>query len=213
MPNGLAHRLVMMPTRHRKVRGVHRPRMPVRFEAGNHWRRKRRVGEGADCDPDDVRRNGDIPVHGRTALRAEVIRGAPAIAGAKRDRLPALAGKRPRRRLAFYRHLLPGNSRLHAEHAARPLLALVALAQGYALWVGPFVRNAELPAIARSLMGGHFSSCSLRPRSVAFLTTMKGGRAGPRHADGMNGLSVCAADALPPSPGGPGAGPGRRPRG
>src|SRR5512132_860285 len=33
--------------RHRNGRGVHRPRMPVLFEAGNHGRRKRRVGQGA----------------------------------------------------------------------------------------------------------------------------------------------------------------------
>ena len=75
-----------------EARGVHRPRMPVRFEAGDHWRRNRRVGEAADCDPDDVRRDRDIPVHGRTALRAEAIRGAPAVAGAKRDRSPPSTG-------------------------------------------------------------------------------------------------------------------------
>ena len=66
-----------MPSRHRKVRGSHRPRVPIRFEAGNDWRRKRRVGEAADCDPEDVRCDQDVPVNGRTALRAEVIRGPP----------------------------------------------------------------------------------------------------------------------------------------
>src|SRR5207342_3827510 len=138
----------MMPPRHRKFRGVHRPRMPVGFEAGNHWRRKRRVGEGADRDPEDVRSVGDLPVHGRTALRAEVIRAPHAVAPT--GRLPALAGNRPRRRLAFYRQVLDRKSRLYAQHAARPPLAVVALAQRYALWVGSFVRNAELSAIARS---------------------------------------------------------------
>src|SRR5512132_4242297 len=146
--------------RHRKGRDVQRPPSPVRFEAGNHWRRKRRVGEAADCDPQEVRCDGDFPVHGRTALRAEVIRGPPAVAGAKRGRLPAVAGKRPRRRLAFYRHVLDRKPRLHAEHAARPPLTLVALAQGYALWVGTVVGKAELSAIARRLTGGHFPSCS-----------------------------------------------------
>jgi hypothetical protein len=51
--------------------------MPIRLEAGNHWRRKGRVGEGADCDPDDVRCGCELPVHAGTALRAEVIRGPP----------------------------------------------------------------------------------------------------------------------------------------
>src|SRR5512132_3899361 len=151
--------------RHRKVRDVHRPRSPVRFEAGNHWRRKRWVGEAADCDPHDVRCGGDLPVHGRTALRAEVVCGPPAVAGAKRSRLPAFGGKRPRRRWAFDRDVLDRKSRLHAEHAARPPLALIALAQGYALWVGTVVGKAELSAIARSLTGGHFPSCSLESRS------------------------------------------------
>jgi hypothetical protein len=147
--------------RHRKLRGVHRPRMPVRLEAGNHRRRKRRVGEAADCDPDDVRRGGDIPVHGRTALRAEVIRGPAAVAGAKRDRLPALGGKRPRRRLAFYRHVLDRQSRLHAEHAARPLLALVALAERYPLWVGAVVRDAQLSACTKPYAWPFFPPVSI----------------------------------------------------
>jgi hypothetical protein len=69
--------------------------------------------------------------------------------------------------LAFYRHVLDRKSRLHGEHAARPPLALVALAQRNPLWVGPFVGNAELSAIARSLTGGHFHSCSFGPRSWA----------------------------------------------
>ncbi len=77
-------RSVVLIVRHRKVEGVHCPRMPVHFESGNHRRRKRRVGEATDCDPDDVRRDRDIPVHGRTALRAKVIRGPSAMAGAKR---------------------------------------------------------------------------------------------------------------------------------
>ena len=105
------------------------------------------------------------PVHGGTAHRAEVIRGSPAVAGAKLGRFPAVAGKSPRRRLAFYRHVLDRKSRLPAERAARPLLALVALAQRYALWVGAVVSNAELSAIARTLTGGHFPSCSLGSRS------------------------------------------------
>jgi hypothetical protein len=96
-------------------------------------------------------------------LRAEVIRAPHAVAAT--GRLLAVAGNRPRRRLAFYRQVLDRKSRLYAQHAARPPLAVIALAHGYALWVGPFVRNAELSAIARSLTGGHFSSCSLRPRS------------------------------------------------
>ena len=88
----------------------------------------------------------------------------PAVAGAKGDRLPAVVGKRPSRRLALYRHV-DRKSCLHAEHAARSLLALVALAQRYALRVGSFVGNAELSAITRRLTGGHFPSCSSGPRS------------------------------------------------
>src|SRR5664279_1970247 len=141
--------------RHRKSRGVHRPRRPVRLKAGNHGRRKRRVGEAADCDPEDVRCDRDLPVHSRTALRAEVIGGPTAVAGAKRGRLPAVAGKRPRRRFALDRHVLDRKSRLHAEHTARPPLALVALAQGYARRVWSVVRDAELSAVARTLTRGH----------------------------------------------------------
>ena len=110
----------------RKVRSLHRPQMPVRFEAGNLWRRKRRVGEGADCDPDEVRCGGNVPVNGRTAHRAEVIRGPPAVTGGIRDPLPAVAGKRPLRRFAFYLHLPTWKPPLHGEHGARPQLARVA---------------------------------------------------------------------------------------
>src|SRR4026208_2510817 len=132
----------MMPPRHRKVRGGHRPRMHIRFEARNHWRRKRRVGEAADCDPEDVRCDEDLPVQGRTALRAEVIRGPPAVAGAKLCRLPAVAGNRPRRRCAVYGDVVDRESLLYAEDAACPPLTLVALAQGYARGVRAFVTNA-----------------------------------------------------------------------
>jgi hypothetical protein len=40
------------------------------------------------------------------------------------------------------------------------LLALVALAQGYPLWIGSFVRDAELSAVARSPTRGHFPPVS-----------------------------------------------------
>jgi hypothetical protein len=150
--------LVMTPQRHRKGGGVHRPRMPVRFKAGAHGRRKCRVGEGADCDSVDVRCDDELPVHGRTALGAKVIRDPVAVAGAKRGQLPAVAGEHPRLRSAFYGHLLPRNSRLHAEHAASPLLALVAVAQGYPFWVWAFERDAELSAVACSRTRGHVPS-------------------------------------------------------
>ena len=132
----------------RKVREVQCPRLCVRFEAGTERRRKRRIGEGADCDPDNVRCDGDVPVHGRPALRAEVIGGPPAVAGAKRGWLRAFDGKRPRSRFALYRHLLPRDSRLHTVHAACAPLALVATTHRDALWIGTFHRQAEPSASA-----------------------------------------------------------------
>jgi hypothetical protein len=99
-----------------------------------------------------TRRRTRAPVRpsGRTGrLRAEVIRAPHAVAAT--GRLLAVAGNRPRRRLAFYRQVLDRKSRLYAQHAARPPLAVVALAHGYALWVGPFVRNAELPQLHEAL--------------------------------------------------------------
>ena len=55
------------------------------------------------------------------------------------------------------RHVLDRKSCLHAEHAARPPLALVALAQGDTLRVRPVVGHAELSAVARRL-----ARCSCR---------------------------------------------------
>src|SRR3954469_19536006 len=159
--------------------------MPVRLKAGDHWRRKRRVGEGADCDPDDVRRGGDIPIYGRTALRAEVVRRPAAVARAKLGWLPALDGKRPGRRWALDRHLLPRDSRLHAEHAAGLLLALVALAQGNPLGVGPLVRDAELAATARSLTRGHFLLSSGVGRRTSIKANHGRARTRPPHPVGM----------------------------
>ena len=49
----------------------------------------------------------DLPVHGRTAQRAEVERGPPAVAGAKLGRLSRCRGKGPRRRLASDRSGTP----------------------------------------------------------------------------------------------------------
>jgi hypothetical protein len=73
---------IVVVMRHRKVRDVHRPRMPIRLKTGTHRRRKRRVGEAADRDAKDVRCDGDLSVDGRAGLRAEVIRGPP-VAGVK----------------------------------------------------------------------------------------------------------------------------------
>jgi hypothetical protein len=83
--------------RHRKGHDIHRPGKPVLFEAGNRWRRIRWVGAGSNSDSDHVRCDGKLVVNVRTALGAEVL-GAPlAVAGAIRDRLPALDGELPRR--------------------------------------------------------------------------------------------------------------------
>jgi hypothetical protein len=84
--------------------------------------------------------------------------------------------------LAFYRHVLEWKSGLHAQHGARPLLALVALAQGYPLWVWSFVRDAELSAIARSLTRGHFPSVD---QLDGIAGEVKHPRARPRHTAGM----------------------------
>jgi hypothetical protein len=104
---------------HRKGRDVHHPGKPVLFEAGNIWRRKRWVGEGADFDPDEVRCGVKHIVDGRTAHRAEVMRSPLAVAVAIRDRLRALDGKLPRRRFAFNRDLLFWESRVYGKRAAR----------------------------------------------------------------------------------------------
>jgi hypothetical protein len=66
----------MTPPRHRKVRGVHRPRNPVRFEAGNHRRRKRRVGEGADCGSEEVWCDGQHSPPGTVAFVLAFAAGA-----------------------------------------------------------------------------------------------------------------------------------------
>ena len=97
--------------------------MPVLFKAGYLGRRKRRVGEGANGDPDKVRCRVNIPVDGCSTHRAEVIRGPTAVAGLIRDRLPAVAGKRPPRRLAFYLRVLTWKPPLNAERRAGPQLA------------------------------------------------------------------------------------------
>jgi hypothetical protein len=168
--------LVMTPQRHRKGGGVHRPRMPVRFKAGAHGRRKCRVGEGADCDSVDVRCDDELPVHGRTALGAKVIRDPVAVAGAKRGQLPAVAGEHPRLRSAFYGHLLPRNSRLHAEHAASPLLALVAVAQGYRFWSGPSNATPSCPQLHVAVRVAMSPPVSISSAVLVTRTSSRGAR-------------------------------------
>lgn len=90
-----------MPPRHRKGRDVHRPGKLVLFEAGNHGRRKRRVGEAADFDSDTGIVGVNRIVNGRTAHGAEMKRAPRAGAVAIRDRRRALDGKLPRRRVAL----------------------------------------------------------------------------------------------------------------
>jgi hypothetical protein len=125
------------------------------LEAGDHRGGERRIGEGADGEPDEARCDREIPVHRRTALRTEVVGRALAVAGAELGGLPLAAGKCPRRRSPLDRHVLLREPRLHRDHAPRPSLALIALAQRYALRVGSFVDGGELSAVAGRRAGGH----------------------------------------------------------
>ena len=114
----------------------------------------------------------EFAVEGRTALRAEVVGRPAAIARAIRNRrLPAL-GEGERLRFAFDRHVVAWKSRLHAEQAAAPLLAAVALAQGDALWVGSVVGEGELSAVARARTRGHLPLLASGP-GCADATTLR----------------------------------------